>query len=188
MVEARRGARQPLALILPFRGQTPRVAEDVFLAPTAVLIGDVTVEAGASVWFGAVLRGDHPEHGIVVGARSSVQDNCVVHVGGWGPTVVGPDCTIGHGAMFESCTIGRACIVGMNAVILQDAVIGEESVVAAGAVVLEGSRVPARSLVAGVPATVKKTLEGSAAEWVERGAHHYLALSRSYLAQGIGHE
>jgi len=174
-----------LALILPFHGHSPRIASGVFLAPTAVLIGHVTVEEGASVWFGAVLRGDHPENGIVVGRETSIQDNCVVHVGGWGPTVVGPSCTIGHGAKFESCTIGRGCMVGMNAVILQEAVIGEESVVAAGAVVLEGSRIPPRSLVAGVPARVRKTLEGSAAAWVERGARHYLELSREYREAGL---
>jgi carbonic anhydrase/acetyltransferase-like protein (isoleucine patch superfamily) len=177
-----------VALILPFRGVTPRIAPQVFLAPTAVLIGDVTVEEGASVWFGAVLRGDHPDHGILVGRGSSIQDNCVVHVGGWGPTVVGPQCTIGHGAKFESCTIGRGCIVGMNAVILQEAVIGEQSVVAAGSVVLEGARIPPRSLVAGVPARVKKELEGSAAEWVERGGRHYLELSAEYRREGIGAE
>ena len=175
-----------MALILPFGGATPRIAPDAFLAPTAVLIGNVTVEAEASIWFGAVLRGDHPENAIVVGRRTSVQDNCVVHVGDWRPTVIGAECTIGHGAKFESCTIGDGCIVGMNAVILQEAEIGEESLVAAGAVVLERTVVPPRSLVAGVPARVRKTLEGSAARWVQGGGRHYVELSRAYLAQGLG--
>ena len=133
-----------MAVIRPFNGKWPRVAEDAFLAPTAVLIGDVTVEAGASVWFGAVLRGDDPDHGIVVGAGTSVQDNCVLHVGTWGPTLVGEHVTVGHGAKFESCSIGDRSIVGMNAVILQEAVIGEECVVAANAVVLEGTHIPDR--------------------------------------------
>jgi carbonic anhydrase/acetyltransferase-like protein (isoleucine patch superfamily) len=175
-----------VALILPFGGFTPEVAPDAFVAPTAVLIGNVTVDSEASVWFGTVLRGDHPDHGIVVGRRSSVQDNCVIHVGGWQPTVVGPECTIGHGAKFESCTIGEGCVVGMNAVILQRAEIGERSIVAAGAVVLEGTKVPPLSLVAGAPARVKKTLEGSAARWVEGGGRHYVELSRRYLEAGIG--
>ena len=130
--------REPL--VIPFRGRTPVIAPDAFVAPGAVLVGDVTVESEASVWFGAVLRGDDPEHGIVVGRRSSVQDNCVVHVGDWGPTIIGPECTVGHGAKFESCTIGEGTIVGMNAVILQEAVIGRECVVAAGAVVEGGGR------------------------------------------------
>lgn len=175
-----------MAIILPFEGVTPTVAPDAFVAPGAVLIGNVTVESEASIWFGAVLRGDDPDHGIVVGRRTSVQDNCVVHVGAWGPTVIGADCTVGHGAAFESCTIGDRSIVGMNAVILQGAEIGEECVVAAGAVVKERARIPPRSLVAGVPASVKKTLEGSAATWVEGGGSHYVELSRRYLAHGIG--
>lgn len=175
-----------MAVILPFNGTWPRVADDAFLAPTAVLIGDVTVGAGASVWFGAVLRGDDPDHGIVVGAGSSIQDNCVVHVGDWGPTIVGEHVTVGHGAKFESCSIGDRSIVGMNAVILQEAVIGIECVVAANAVVLEGARIPDRSLVAGVPATIKKQLSGSAAEWISRGGQHYVELAKQYRSQGIG--
>jgi len=175
-----------MALILPFRGVYPRIASDVFLAPTAVVIGNVTIESEASVWFGAVLRGDHPDHGIVVGRRTSVQDNCVVHVGGWQPTLIGEECTIGHGAKFESCTIGDGCVVGMNAVILQEAKIGAGSIVAAGSVVLEGMDVPPGSLVAGVPAAVKRTLEGSAARWLEGGGRHYVELSRRYIAEGIG--
>jgi carbonic anhydrase/acetyltransferase-like protein (isoleucine patch superfamily) len=174
-----------VALIIPFQGKTPSVASDAFLAPTAVLIGDVTVQSEASVWFGAVLRGDHAENGIVVGPRTSIQDNCVIHVA-WRPTVIGADCTIGHGAVFEGCVIGDGTVVGMNAVILQEARIGEQCVVAAGAVVREGEEVPPRSLVAGVPATVRKTLEGSAAEWVEGGGRFYVALARRYLAEGIG--
>lgn len=175
-----------MALLLPFDGVQPTVHPSAFLAPTAVLIGDVTVGPEASVWFGAVLRGDDPDNGIVVGPRSSVQDNCVMHVGGWGPTVIGSDVTVGHGAVFESCTIGDRSVVGMNAVILQNATVGEACVIAAGSVVKEGAIIPPRSLVAGVPASVKKSLEGSAAEWVARGGEHYVELSRSYLAQGLG--
>jgi carbonic anhydrase/acetyltransferase-like protein (isoleucine patch superfamily) len=174
-----------MAHILTFRGVTPVVASDAFLAPTAVLIGNVRVESEASIWFGAVLRGDHPDHGIVVGRRTSIQDNCVIHVGGWQPTLIGAECTIGHGAKFESCSIGDRCVVGMNAVILQRAEIGAGSVVAAGSVVLEGTKVPAASLVAGVPATVKRRLEGSSARWVEGGGRHYVELSREYLEEGL---
>ena len=83
-----------MAILLPFRDKRPQVAESAFIAPNAVLIGDVTVEEEASVWFGAVLRGDHTEHGIVVGAGTSVQDNCVIHVGGWAPTVIGKHVTV----------------------------------------------------------------------------------------------
>lgn len=175
-----------MAHIIPFNGITPRVHPSVFLAPTAVLIGNVEVGAESSIWFGAVLRGDDPEHPIVVGPRTSIQDNCVLHVGDWGPTVVGRDVTVGHGAKFESCTIGDETVVGMNAVILQNARIGAQCVIAAGAVVKEGAQIPERSLVAGVPALVKKTLEGKSAQWVEGGGQHYVERSRSYLSQGIG--
>ena len=143
------------ALLLPFDGVWPEVADDAFLAPGAVLVGNVKVGAASSVWFGAVLRGDHPTHAIVIGPRTSVQDGCVIHVGDWCPTTVGSDCTIGHGAKFESCTIGDRCTVGMNAVILQEAAIGDNSLVAAGSVVLERTDVPPGSLVAGVPARIR---------------------------------
>ena len=175
-----------MAHLITFAGRTPDVHPSAFVAPTAVLIGDVTIGEEASVWFGAVLRGDDPDHGIVVGRRSSVQDNCVVHVGHWGPTVIGTDVTVGHGAKFESCTIGDRTVVGMNAVILQRATIGAECVLAANTVVLEGADIPPRSVVAGVPGVVKKTLQGSAAEWIAGGGSHYVALSREYRAQGLG--
>ena len=175
-----------MAILLPFHGKRPRVADSAFIAPNAVLIGDVTVEEDASVWFGAVLRGDHAEHGIVVGAGTSIQDNCVVHVGGWAPTVIGKRVTVGHGAKFESCTIGDRCVIGMNAVILQNARIGAECVVAANAVVLEGAEIPDHSLVAGVPGEVKKQLDGSAAEWVRRGGKHYIELARIYRENHVG--
>jgi carbonic anhydrase/acetyltransferase-like protein (isoleucine patch superfamily) len=110
----------------------------------------------------------------------------VVHVGRWGPTVIGTDVTVGHGAKFESCVIGDRTVVGMNAVILQNATVGEECVLAANTVILEGRDIPPRSVVAGVPGVVKKTLEGSAAKWIEGGGAHYVELSRQYLRHGIG--
>jgi carbonic anhydrase/acetyltransferase-like protein (isoleucine patch superfamily) len=175
-----------MATILPIGGVWPRIHPSAFVAPTAVIVGNVTIGAEASIWFGAVLRGDNPTHGIEVGPRTSIQDQCMVHVGDWGPTLVGAECTIGHGAIFESCTIGDFTVVGMNAVILQNAAVGDSCVVAAGAVVKERDRFPERSLIAGVPATLRKSLEGASAKWVEGGGAHYVELSRSYLAQGIG--
>jgi carbonic anhydrase/acetyltransferase-like protein (isoleucine patch superfamily) len=175
-----------MATILPFNGVTPTIHPSAFIAPGAVVVGNVTVGPEASIWFGAVLRGDDPDNGIVVGPRTSVQDNCVVHVGAWGPTVIGEDVTVGHGAKFESCTIGDRTVVGMNAVILQNAEVGEECLLAANTVVLEGSEIPARSLVAGVPGRVKKSLEGNAARWIEGGGEHYVTLSRAYMDEGVG--
>lgn len=175
-----------MALILPFDGRSPRIHPTAFIAPTAVLIGDVEVGPESSVWFGAILRGDHPVHGIRIGARASVQDNCVLHVSDRGPTLVGEEATIGHGAAFESCIIGRRALIGMNAVILHDAEIGEESVVAAASVVAAGFAVPPRTLVAGAPATVRKALAGESAAWVRGSAAHYVELARQYRRQGIG--
>jgi carbonic anhydrase/acetyltransferase-like protein (isoleucine patch superfamily) len=175
-----------MAHIIEFRGRAPKIHPTAFVAPTAVLIGDVEVGAESSVWFGAVLRGDHPENPIRVGARTSIQDNCVIHVGDEGPTLVGDDVTVGHGAVFESCEIRRGALIGMNAVLLHSAVIGEEALVAALSVVPTGMRVPDRSLVAGAPARVRKTLEGESARWIGRSPAHYVELSREYLDAGIG--
>lgn len=174
-----------MAHIYEFNGKTPNIHPSVFLAPTAVVIGDVTIGPESSVWFGAVLRGDNPDHRVVVGKRTSVQENCVIHVGHWGPTIVGDDVTVGHGAKFECCTIGDRTVIGMNAVILQNATIGRECVIAANTVVLEGADIPDRSLVAGVPGKVKKTLDADA-PWIQGGGQHYVDLSRQYMSEGIG--
>lgn len=176
-----------MANIIPFNGKTPRVHPTAFIAPTAVLIGDVVVGEESSVWFGAVLRGDHPDHGIRVGARSSIQDNCVLHVSARGATVVGDEVTIGHGAVFESCEIQKGALIGMNAVLLHGCVVGEESLVAALSVVPTGMKIPPRSLVAGAPATIRKELTGESADWVRGSSQHYVELSRSYLEQHIQH-
>jgi carbonic anhydrase/acetyltransferase-like protein (isoleucine patch superfamily) len=175
-----------MAMILPFAGIWPRIHPTAFVAPTATIIGNVVVEEEASIWFGAVLRGDEPAHVIRVGARTSVQDNVVLHVSDRGPTLIGADCTLGHGAVMESCTIGQGALIGMNAVVLQRAIVGEGALIAAGATVPEGAMIPARHLAAGVPAKVKKELEGSSAGWVGRSSQHYVELSRQYLSEGIG--
>ena len=175
-----------MATILPHHGKTPRIHPTAFVAPTAVLIGDVEVGPESRIWFGAVLRGDDPTHGIRVGARTSIQDNCVIHVSARGPTIIGDDVTVGHGAKFESCEIRRGALIGMNAVVLEGAVIGEESLVGALSVVPSGMVVPPRVVVAGVPAQVRKELSGTAAEWIRRSPGHYVELSRTYLDMGIG--
>jgi carbonic anhydrase/acetyltransferase-like protein (isoleucine patch superfamily) len=175
-----------MAVILPFAGIHPRIHPTAFIAPNAVVIGNVTIEEEASVWFGAVIRGDEPEFEIRVGARTSVQDNVVLHVSRQGPTIIGPDVTIGHGAILESCTVGRGALIGMNAVVLQKATVGEEALIAAGAVVSQNGAVPARTLAAGTPAAVKKELHGESLRWIQTSAAHYVELSRGYLEQGIG--
>ena len=170
-------------MLIEYEGKKPQIADDVFIAPTAVLIGDVRVETGASIWFGAVLRADHGT--IVVGAGSSIQDNATLHVPEGSFTIVGENVTVGHGAVLEGCHIGARSVVGMNAVVLPGAEVGEEVMIAAGSVVGEGARIPARTLAAGAPAKVKKELSGSALEWIGRAAPVYHHLRSRYLAQGI---
>lgn len=168
-------------MILPFRGRTPRIAPSAFIAPTATIIGDVTVGDEASVWFGAVLRGDVGR--IEIGARSSVQDNAVLHTTDRIATVIGDDVTIGHGAVLEGCTVERGALVGMNAVVLHEAVVGEEALIGAGSVVTDGTKIPARTLAAGSPCRVRKPLEGIAAQWITRAGPAYVRLSRRYLEE-----
>ena len=171
---------------LEWQGKAPVVADSAFVAPTAVLIGDVRIEPGASIWFGAVLRGDFGP--IVVRRGANVQDNVVVHVDAEHPTVVGEQATVGHGAVLEACSVERGAVVGMNAVVMNGAVVGEEAMVAAGAVVPEGMQIPPRHLAAGVPATVKKELSGRSLEWVGMAARDYESLAKTYLENARGRQ
>ena len=127
-------------MILAYEGRIPRIAPSAFIAPTATVIGDVAIGDEASIWFGAVLRGDVGR--IEVGARANVQDNAVLHSTDRIPTVVEDDVTIGHGAVLEGCTVRRGALIDMNAVILHEEVVGEESLVAAGSVVTDGTEIP----------------------------------------------
>lgn len=170
-----------MAHILPFEDKDPEVAPDAFVAPTAVLIGDVVVEKGASVWFGAVLRGDFNR--IVVGAGTSVQDNCVIHTNEDLPTTIGSNVTVGHLSLLEGCEIGDGALIGMGSIVLNRARVGRRAMLAAGSVVKEGGEIPAEVLAAGVPATVKKVLAGSSSEWVEMAAREYQSLRLKYMGK-----
>jgi carbonic anhydrase/acetyltransferase-like protein (isoleucine patch superfamily) len=163
-------------------GRRPRVHPDAYVAPTAVLIGDVELGANASVWFGAVLRGD--ESSISIGAGSNVQDNAVIHCSANLPTVVGEGVTIGHLACLEGCTVEDGALVGTGAIMLQGSRLGAGALLAAGALLPEGSVVPPGQLAAGVPAVVKKSLSGSSERWIERPARHYRENALRYR-QGV---
>lgn len=171
-------------MIIEYRGKRPKIASSAFVAPTAVLIGDVEVGPESSIWFGAVLRGDNGP--IRIGARTSIQDNAVVHVSESGGTHVGDDVTVGHCAVMEDCRIERYALIGSNATLLNGSTIGEGALIAAGSVVGQNAAIPPRVVAAGAPATVKKALEGDAAAWIEISAGEYVKLSRMYLAQSIG--
>jgi carbonic anhydrase/acetyltransferase-like protein (isoleucine patch superfamily) len=171
-------------MIIEYRGKRPKIDPSAFVAPTAVLIGDVEVGPESSIWFGTVLRGDNGP--IRVGARTSIQDNAVVHVSEGATTQIGDDVTVGHAAVMEDCSIGRHALIGSNATLLNGCTIGEGALVAAGSVVGERASIPPRVVAAGAPATVRKALEGNAAAWIEISSQEYVKLSRCYLAQSIG--
>jgi carbonic anhydrase/acetyltransferase-like protein (isoleucine patch superfamily) len=168
-----------MATIVELGGVAPTIGEDVWLAPTAVLIGDVRIGDRANVWFGAVLRGDYSH--IEVGSGSSIQDGAIIHCAEGLPTVIGPDVVIGHAAMLEGCIVEEHALIGMGAIVLQRARVGARAMVAAGAVVGEGAEVSAGILAAGVPAREKKQLSGSALQWTDTAVDRYQDLRRQYV-------
>lgn len=162
-----------------FEGKEPDIAADAFVAPTATLIGDVVLGRETSVWFGAVLRGDFDR--ILVGEGSCIQDNAVVHTAEGLPTIVGANVTIGHAAMLEGCVVEDGALIAMGAIVLQGARVGAGALLAAGSVVREGQDIPPGVLAAGVPAMVKKEVDGSSRRWLETAAAEYRQLRRRYL-------
>lgn len=168
-------------LILPFEGHTPKIGRDVFIAPSATIIGDVEIGDEANIWFGAVLRGDIGA--IRVGARTNIQDLACVHLTeGQNSAILGADITVGHGAILHGCTIQDGCLIGMGAVVLDDAVIGENSVIAAGTIVPPRMVVPPGSMVRGNPGRVLRAVKPDEAEMGRRGAEHYVINARKFMA------
>lgn len=172
-----------MALIIPFDGKLPVVHDTAWIAPNATLIGDVTIGPGASVWFGAVLRGDMDR--IVLGAGSNLQDNVVVHTDVGVAAIIGENVGVGHLALIHGATVGDGCLIGMGAKLLNRSLIGDGAFVAAGALVLEGQEVPAGHLVAGVPAKDRGPMQDAMAERVRVNAFHYQALSAHYRDAGV---
>ncbi len=167
-------------MIRPFLGASPAFDDTNYVAETAVIIGDVTLGSQSSVWHNVTIRGD--VHRIVIGARSNVQDNSVVHVThGSAPTHIGDDVTIGHGAIVHGCTIHDRVLVGMGAIVLDHADIGSDSIIGAGALVTSRTVVPPRSMVLGSPARVIRELTEEEVATVLSFASNYVAYSRIYL-------
>lgn len=163
-----------------FQGIKPIVGDRVYIAPSASVVGAVKLGDGSSVWHGAVVRGDVWK--ITIGELSNIQDVCVCHVTTGGPDlIIGQRVTVGHAAVLHSCTIEDDCLIGMGSVILDGALIGEGSIVAAGSIVLEGVRIPPRSLIAGVPAGVKKEVGEETVRSNRERAEEYHELALSYL-------
>lgn len=158
-----------------FDGHEPVVADGAWVAQNATLVGRVTIGSNASVFFGAVLRGD--VNSISLGDGSNIQDNVAVHCDDDKPTIIGRGVSVGHAAVVHGCTIGDDCLIGMNATVLSGAVVGNESLIAGGCVVLEGTVIPPRSLVAGVPGKVRRELTDDEVEGIRQNALHYRELS-----------
>jgi carbonic anhydrase/acetyltransferase-like protein (isoleucine patch superfamily) len=170
--------------VYELRGVRPSLGPDVFVADSAAVIGDVHLGAEASVWFGAVVRGDYRP--IRIGARSNVQDNAVVHIstnqGAAGGATIGDDVVVGHGAVVHACTVGDGCLVGIGAVLLDGAVVGEGSLVAAGSLVTPGTVIPARSFVLGTPAKAIRPVTDAEVAAIREAAAKYVGFARDFVA------
>ncbi|MEH6775611.1 MAG: gamma carbonic anhydrase family protein [Cereibacter changlensis] len=167
-------------MIYALDGVSPQVAEDTWVAPDANLIGKVMIETGASVWFGATLRGDNEE--IRVGQGSNVQENCVLHTDMGFPLTIGENCTIGHKAMLHGCSIGAGSLIGMGATVLNGARIGRGCLIGAGALITEGKEIPDFSLVKGAPGKVVRDLSEEEIARLLRSAESYRANMRRFRA------
>ena len=170
-----------------FEGQAPVVADDTWIAPDANVIGRVTIENAASIWFGATLRGDN--EWITVGAGSNIQENCVLHTDMGFPLIIGAGCTIGHKAMLHGCVLGENTLIGMGATVLNGAHIGNNCLIGAGALITEGKEIPDGSLVMGTPGRVIRTLDDSAIHSLQASAKGYQDKMRRFreTLQKVGH-
>lgn len=166
------------SLVLGFEGILPDVAEDVFIAPGAVVIGCVSIAPNVTIWYNAVVRGD--ANHITIGEFTNIQDNSTVHTTVCESTSIGRYVTVGHGCVLDGCKIQDYCLIGMRAAVLDGAEIGEGSIVGAGAVVTPGTKIPPFSVVVGMPGKVIKILEKESVEARIRQALHYHKLGRRH--------
>lgn len=169
----------------PFNQRAPRIDPEAILLTPCVVAGDVEIGPETSVWFGAVIRGD--VGAVRIGARSNIQDNCVLHESiGRTPLVIEDEVTVGHGAILHGCHLKKRCLVGMGAVVLDGAVVGQEAMVGAGALVPEGMVIPDRHLAVGVPAKVRRPLTEAEVAALQESAEHYVEAAREYQRETKG--
>ncbi len=165
--------------ILPYKGIMPTIEGNVFIAPGAMVIGDVTIREGASVWYNAVVRADTAP--IVIGRRTNIQDNCTLHVDSDAPLIIGDECTIGHGAVVHGATLGNQVFVGMKAVVLSHARIGSRTIIGACALVGEHKNIPEGVLILGLPAKYVREL-------TEAELEHIVSRAESYYERSLEHQ
>lgn len=164
------------------KGKAPVINKKAgFIAPSAELIGDITIAEGVNIWFNVVVRADMDS--ISIGKNTNIQDCSVVHTDLGFPTSIGEGITIGHGAIIHGCTIGDNCLIGMGSIVLNGAEVGEESLVGAGSLVSQGMKIPPRSLVLGTPAKVIKELKPGMIEAIRKNGAAYVANSTNYLEE-----
>lgn len=166
---------------IPYQGKTPQLEKNVFIAPGAYLIGEVTIGEESTIWFNAVLRGD--EGPITIGQRCSIQDNATIHLYEGAPVVVEDEVTVGHNAILHGCHIGRRSIVGMGATILDHAVIGEECIIGANTLIPSGKKIPPRSLVIGSPGKVVRELNAQDLEMIQESIDSYVDKGYAFRAE-----
>jgi len=162
-------------MLYTLNNKEPVIGQNVFIAPTAVIIGDVTVKDNASIWYGVVLRGDMEP--ITIGVNTNIQDNCTLHTDYGYPVAIGDNVSVGHNAVVHGCIVEDDCLIAINAVVLNGAYIRKGSVVAAGSVVKEGQTIGPGQLVAGIPAVVKKTLSAEQVKAFGKPVNNYLELA-----------
>lgn len=181
MSKAEFAERFPGAIILPWEGTWPTIADDAFIAPGAVVIGSVTVGSQSSIWFNTVVRGDIAP--ITIGERSSVQDCTVVHVNVDAPTVIGNDVTVGHSALVHGTTVHDGVLVGMGAILMSYSEIGAGAVIAAGALIPERVAVPKNAVMVGMPAKQRSELDEKQAQHLAGIPGRYVRVSRQYISE-----
>lgn len=167
-------------IILPFNGISPQIHPDAFIAPGAVVIGEVTIGKDSNIWFGCVIRGDVQR--ISIGERTNIQDGTIIHVTReTGPTYIGSGVTIGHRALIHACTLEDDSFVGMAATVMDQAIVAKNAMLAAGALLTPGKTVPTGTIWAGSPAQYFRDMKQSELDYIPESAQHYVNLSKAYL-------
>jgi carbonic anhydrase/acetyltransferase-like protein (isoleucine patch superfamily) len=180
-------------MIRPFKGCQPQINPSAFIAETAVIIGEVSIGAEASIWYNVVARGD--VNFISIGDRSNIQDLTMLHVthkkhadDPGAPLVIGNDVTVGHSVTLHGCTLKNGCFIGMQAMVMDKAVVGEGALVGARALVTEGTVIPPHTLWVGAPAKYKRDLTQEEQAWLQKSAGNYVRYSREFLEEGLGEQ
>ncbi len=166
-------------ILMEYNGKRPKIGKNVYIAPTAVIIGDVEIGDHSSIWFHTVLRGDIDA--IRIGAHTNIQDNCTVHMDAGKPAIIGDWVTVGHNAVVHGCTVEDDCLIGINATVLSGAMIRRGSIVGGNALVREGQEVGPLQLVIGVPAAVKKQFDESVIRTIRSPGESYVHKALEYM-------